>query len=62
MYHLSCSLASRGSQCCSRPRDLGPLEPFRKADDRLYAAKLIQRNHRVVEQLTRAAVAPPGSN
>jgi diguanylate cyclase (GGDEF)-like protein len=40
----------------------GPLELFRKADDRLYAAKLIQRNHRVVEQLTRAAVAPPGSN
>lgn len=45
------------------PEDgLGPLDLFRKADDRLYAAKLIQRNHRVVEQLTRAAVAPPGSN
>jgi diguanylate cyclase (GGDEF)-like protein len=45
------------------PEDgVGPLELFRKADDRLYAAKLIQRNHRVVEQLTRAAVAPPGSN
>jgi diguanylate cyclase (GGDEF)-like protein len=45
------------------PEDgLGPLELFRKADDRLYAAKMIQRNHRVVEQLTRAAVAPPGSN
>ena len=29
----------------------GPVELFRKADDRLYAAKLIQRNHRVVEQL-----------
>jgi diguanylate cyclase (GGDEF)-like protein len=29
----------------------GPFELFRKADDRLYAAKLIQRNHRVVEQL-----------
>jgi diguanylate cyclase (GGDEF)-like protein len=41
---------------------VGPLELFRKADDRLYAAKLIQRNHRFVEQLTRAAVAPPGSN
>jgi diguanylate cyclase (GGDEF)-like protein len=40
---------------------LGPLELFRKADDRLYAAKLIQRNHRVVEQLTRATVSP-GSN
>jgi hypothetical protein len=35
---------------------------FRKADDRLYAAKLIQRNHHVVEQLTRAAVVSPGSN
>lgn len=44
------------------PEDgLAPLELFRKADDRLYAAKLIQRNHRVVEQLTRAA-ATPGSN
>src|SRR5207247_10476560 len=41
---------------------VGPFELFRKADDRLYAAKLIQRNHHVVEQLTRAAVAPPGSN
>jgi diguanylate cyclase (GGDEF)-like protein len=30
---------------------VGPLELFRKADDRLYAAKLIQRNHRVVQQL-----------
>ena len=30
-----------------------PLELFRKADDRLYAAKLVARNHRVV----RAAVA-----
>ncbi len=45
------------------PEDgIGPLELFRKADDRLYAAKLIQRNHHVVEQLTRAAVAPPVSN
>jgi diguanylate cyclase (GGDEF)-like protein len=45
------------------PEDgVGPLELFRKADDRLYAAKLIQRNHHVVEQLTRAAVMPPGSN
>jgi diguanylate cyclase (GGDEF)-like protein len=44
------------------PEDgLVPLELFRKADDRLYAAKLIQRNHRVVEQLTRAA-ATPGAN
>ena len=34
------------------PEDgLSPIELFRKADDRLYAAKLIQRNHRVVEQL-----------
>jgi diguanylate cyclase (GGDEF)-like protein len=32
----------------------GALELFRKADDRLYAAKLIQRNHRVVEQLAAA--------
>jgi diguanylate cyclase (GGDEF)-like protein len=28
----------------------GPVELFRKADDRLYAAKMIQRNHRVVQQ------------
>lgn len=33
---------------------VGPLELFRKADDRLYAAKLIARNHRVVEQLAAA--------
>jgi diguanylate cyclase (GGDEF)-like protein len=39
----------------------GPLELFRKADDRLYAAKLIQRNHHVVEQLARAS-ASPGPN
>jgi diguanylate cyclase (GGDEF)-like protein len=32
----------------------GALELFRKADDRLYAAKLIQHNHRVVEQLAGA--------
>jgi diguanylate cyclase (GGDEF)-like protein len=32
---------------------VSPLVLFRKADDRLYAAKLIQRNHRVVEQLAR---------
>jgi diguanylate cyclase (GGDEF)-like protein len=45
------------------PEDgVSPLDLFRKADDRLYAAKLIQRNHRVVEQLTGAAVAPPRSN
>jgi diguanylate cyclase (GGDEF)-like protein len=31
-----------------------PLELFRKADDRLYAAKLIARNHRVVQQLAAA--------
>jgi GGDEF domain-containing protein len=37
------------------PEDgVGPLELFRKADDRLYAAKLIARNHRVVEQLAAA--------
>jgi diguanylate cyclase (GGDEF)-like protein len=37
------------------PEDgLGPFELFRKADDRLYAAKLIQRNHRVVEQMATA--------
>jgi diguanylate cyclase (GGDEF)-like protein len=39
-----------------------PIDLFRKADDRLYAAKLIQRNHRVVEQLTRTAVSPPAPN
>jgi diguanylate cyclase (GGDEF)-like protein len=45
------------------PEDgVSPLDLFRKADDRLYAAKLIQRNHRVVEQLTRAAVPPPAFN
>ena len=45
------------------PEDgVGPLELFRKADDRLYAAKLIQRNHRVVEQMARATVSAPGSN
>jgi diguanylate cyclase (GGDEF)-like protein len=34
------------------PEDgVGPLELFRKADDRLYAGKLIARNHSVVEQL-----------
>jgi diguanylate cyclase (GGDEF)-like protein len=32
----------------------GPLELFRKADDRLYAAKLVARNHRVVQQLITA--------
>jgi diguanylate cyclase (GGDEF)-like protein len=32
----------------------GPLELFRKADDRLYAAKLIARNHRVVANLAGA--------
>jgi diguanylate cyclase (GGDEF)-like protein len=32
----------------------GPLELFRKADDRLYAAKLIARNHRVVANLAAA--------
>jgi diguanylate cyclase (GGDEF)-like protein len=36
----------------ARPEDgLAPLELFRKADDRLYAAKLIARNLRVVQQL-----------
>jgi GGDEF domain-containing protein len=37
------------------PEDgLSPMELFRKADDRLYAAKLIQRNHRVVTQVAGA--------
>jgi diguanylate cyclase (GGDEF)-like protein len=45
------------------PEDgLGPVELFRKADDRLYAAKMIQRNHHVVEQLARATAAPAASN
>jgi diguanylate cyclase (GGDEF)-like protein len=30
---------------------VGPLELFRKADDRLYAAKMVRRNHRVIQQL-----------
>jgi diguanylate cyclase (GGDEF)-like protein len=39
----------------ARPEDgPGPLELFRKADDRLYAAKLVARNHRVVQQLAGA--------
>jgi diguanylate cyclase (GGDEF)-like protein len=39
-----------------RPGDgLGPLELFRKADDRLYAAKLLSRNRRAVLALTAAA-------
>jgi diguanylate cyclase (GGDEF)-like protein len=33
---------------------VGPLELFHKADDRLYAAKLIERNHRVVADLAGA--------
>ena len=33
---------------------VAPLELFRKADDRLYAAKLVARNHRVVQQLAGA--------
>ena len=37
------------------PEDgVSALELFRKADDRLYAAKLIQRNHRVVQRLASA--------
>lgn len=37
------------------PEDgVSPLELFRKADDRLYAAKLVARNHRVVQQLAGA--------
>jgi diguanylate cyclase (GGDEF)-like protein len=40
----------------ARPDDgLGPLELFRKADDRLYAAKLLSRNRRAVLALTAAA-------
>ena len=39
----------------ARPEDgAASLELFRKADDRLYAAKLIGRNHRVVQQLAGA--------
>ncbi len=34
---------------------LAPLELFRKADDRLYAAKLLSRNRRAVQALTAAA-------
>ena len=32
-----------------------PLELFRKADDRLYAAKLVARNHRVVADFVEAS-------
>jgi len=39
----------------AQPEDgVGPLELFRKADDRLYAAKLISRNLRAVQQLAGA--------
>jgi diguanylate cyclase (GGDEF)-like protein len=53
---LRAKLAATGVQItfgwAALPDDgMGPLELFRKADDRLYAAKLIQRNHRVVQQL-----------
>ena len=34
-----------------------PLELFRKADDRLYAAKLVARNHRVVADFVEASSA-----
>lgn len=33
---------------------MSPLELFRKADDRLYAAKLVARNHRLVRQIVTA--------
>ena len=53
---LSKRLAARDLQMtfgwAALPHDgLAPLELFRKADDRLYAAKLVGRNHRVVQQL-----------
>jgi diguanylate cyclase (GGDEF)-like protein len=55
-YKLRAALAAEDIQItfgwAALPDDgLGPLELFRKADDRLYAAKLIQQNHRVVQQL-----------
>jgi GGDEF domain-containing protein len=34
---------------------VAPLELFRKADDRLFAAKLLGRNRRAVQALTSAA-------
>jgi diguanylate cyclase (GGDEF)-like protein len=53
---LRARLAAEGLQMtfgwAALPEDgVGPVELFRKADDRLYAGKLIGRNHRVVEQL-----------
>jgi diguanylate cyclase (GGDEF)-like protein len=56
---LRTDLAADGLQVsfgwAAAPEDgIGSLELFRKADDRLYAAKLIARNHRVVEQLAAA--------
>jgi diguanylate cyclase (GGDEF)-like protein len=53
------SLASEDLQMtfgwAALPEDgTGPLELFRKADDRLYAAKLIARNHRVVSDFVEA--------
>ena len=56
---LRTSLAAEGLPVsfgwAAAPEDgVGSLELFRKADDRLYAAKLIARNHRVVEQLAAA--------
>jgi diguanylate cyclase (GGDEF)-like protein len=42
--------------CAVSPDDgLGPIELFRKADDRLYAAKLIQRNHSAIARLAATA-------
>jgi diguanylate cyclase (GGDEF)-like protein len=57
--HLHDSLAAENLQMtfgwAALPEDgAGPLELFRKADDRLYAAKLIARNHRVVANLAAA--------
>jgi len=44
-------LAGAAQLCAQLRSDLEAQDLFRKADDRLYAAKLIQRNHQVVAQL-----------
>jgi diguanylate cyclase (GGDEF)-like protein len=53
---LRAALASEGLRMsfgwAAFPADADdPIELFRKADDRLYAAKLLTRNHRVVERI-----------
>jgi diguanylate cyclase (GGDEF)-like protein len=53
MRHQGLELSFGWAAC---PADAaGPVELFRKADDRLYAAKLIERNRRAVTQIAATA-------